>query len=137
MAWIILEISFFRLVPPSSAWSVGSISWYGVYGSPAICRWRELIISRILGRNWQPTVPGVHYPDRAARGGAGGSVTARSLGAALTGRSLGAVMVGGPHKHSHLRKPQSPASSNPPFYPRVCFFISHLATLITKFAHRQ
>jgi hypothetical protein len=24
---------------------------YGVYGSPAICCWREPIVSRILGRN--------------------------------------------------------------------------------------
>jgi hypothetical protein len=35
-----------------------------VYGSLAICCWRELIISRILGRNWWPIVPEVHYPDR-------------------------------------------------------------------------
>jgi hypothetical protein len=48
--------------PSSSAWSGGVISWYGVYGSPAVCRWRELIVSRILGRNQRPMVPGVSTP---------------------------------------------------------------------------
>jgi hypothetical protein len=34
-----------------------------VYGSPIICHWRELIVSRILDHNRWPRVPGVHYPD--------------------------------------------------------------------------
>jgi hypothetical protein len=37
--------------------------WYEVYSSPVIYRWRELIVSRILGRNWRTTVPGVLYLD--------------------------------------------------------------------------
>jgi hypothetical protein len=37
---------------------------YGVYGSPTICCWRELVIFRILGHNWWPVVPGVLDPDR-------------------------------------------------------------------------
>jgi hypothetical protein len=35
-----------------------------VYGSPAVCRWREPIVYRILGHNRWPTVPRVFYPDR-------------------------------------------------------------------------
>jgi hypothetical protein len=36
-----------------------------VYGSPAICCWREPVVSRILGRNWQSVVLGVLDIDRA------------------------------------------------------------------------
>jgi hypothetical protein len=62
-----LGLVLFRLVAPSSAWSGGVVYWYGVYGSPAICRWMEPIVSRILGCNWQPTVPGVEYLDMSTR----------------------------------------------------------------------
>jgi hypothetical protein len=51
-------------VVPSSAWSGGAVSWYGLYGSPAVYRWREPVVFRTLARNRQATVPGVHYPDR-------------------------------------------------------------------------
>jgi hypothetical protein len=34
-----------------------------VYGFPAVCRWREPIVLRILGRNQWLTIPEVHYPD--------------------------------------------------------------------------
>jgi hypothetical protein len=45
-----------------------SLEWwglirYGVYGSPAICRWKKSIIYRTLGRNRRPAVPRVFYPD--------------------------------------------------------------------------
>jgi hypothetical protein len=33
--------------------------WYRVYGSPAVCYWRESVISRILDYNQRPVVPGV------------------------------------------------------------------------------
>jgi hypothetical protein len=36
---------------------------YGVYGSPAICCWRELVISKFLGHNWWLMVPEVLDPD--------------------------------------------------------------------------
>jgi hypothetical protein len=36
-----------------------------VYGSPAICCWREPVVSRILGRNWRSVVLGVLDIDRA------------------------------------------------------------------------
>jgi hypothetical protein len=64
MAWIVPGISSFYVGgPSSSAWSGGAISWYGVYGSPTICRWREPIVSRVLGHNRWPMVPGVYYPN--------------------------------------------------------------------------
>jgi hypothetical protein len=43
---------------------VVGLIWYGVYDSPAICRYKEPIISRILGRNQWPTVPEVFYLDQ-------------------------------------------------------------------------
>jgi hypothetical protein len=32
--------------------------WYGVYGSPSICYWREPVVSRILACNRRLAVPG-------------------------------------------------------------------------------
>jgi hypothetical protein len=51
-----------------------SLEWWGfiryeVYGYPAVCRWREPGVSRILGNNRQPTVPGVLDPDMSRRRG--------------------------------------------------------------------
>jgi hypothetical protein len=41
----------FRLVvPPIQSGVVGHIR-YGVYGSPAVYRWREPVVSRIFGQN--------------------------------------------------------------------------------------
>jgi hypothetical protein len=37
--------------------------WYGVYDSPTICHRRESIVSRILGHNRRPMVPGVLDPN--------------------------------------------------------------------------
>jgi hypothetical protein len=49
---LLLEIGLFRWVPPPSlAWSGGTFIWYGVYGSPAVCRWKESILSVSMGRN--------------------------------------------------------------------------------------
>jgi hypothetical protein len=59
MAWIIPRISSFQVGGPSSlAWSGVVVPWYGLYGSPAICHWRESILSRVLGRNQCPQYPG-------------------------------------------------------------------------------
>jgi hypothetical protein len=52
--------------PPFHPGVVELLSWYGVNGSPAVCRWREPVISRILGRNRWPTVPQVLYPDSSS-----------------------------------------------------------------------
>jgi hypothetical protein len=35
----------------SSGWSGGAFIWYGLYGSPAICRWKESIIFASTGCN--------------------------------------------------------------------------------------
>jgi hypothetical protein len=52
MAWIVPEISSFQVGGPSSlSWSGGAVPWYGVYGSPTVCRWTELILSRFFNRN--------------------------------------------------------------------------------------
>jgi hypothetical protein len=52
MAWIVPEISSFQVGGPSSlSWSGGAVPWYGVYGSPTVCRWTELILSRSFNRN--------------------------------------------------------------------------------------
>jgi hypothetical protein len=45
-----------------------SLEWwslirYGVYGSPAVCCWREPIISRVLDHNRRPVVPEIFYPN--------------------------------------------------------------------------
>jgi hypothetical protein len=37
---------------------------YTVYGSPAICYWKELVTSRILGHNQRPVVARVEDVDR-------------------------------------------------------------------------
>jgi hypothetical protein len=37
---------------------------YGLYGFPAVCCWREPVVSRILGRNRRPAVPGVLDPNK-------------------------------------------------------------------------
>jgi hypothetical protein len=67
MAWIVPRISSFQIGgPSSSAWSGGAIPWYGVYDSPAVCHWRESIISRVLGHNRLPVVPMVYYPDSSS-----------------------------------------------------------------------
>jgi hypothetical protein len=64
MAWIVPRVSSFYVGDPfSSAWSGGAIPEYGVYGFPANYCWREPIVSRILGRNRWPTIPGVFYPN--------------------------------------------------------------------------
>jgi hypothetical protein len=42
--------------------------WYSVCGSPAVCRWREPVVSRFMGRNWLPTVPGIQDPNRTCFG---------------------------------------------------------------------
>jgi hypothetical protein len=44
-----------------------SLEWWDhflvwVYGSPAVCHWREPIVFRILGHNRRPTVPVVFTP---------------------------------------------------------------------------
>jgi hypothetical protein len=41
-----------------------SFSWYRMYGSLSICRWKKPVVSRILSHNRRPTVPGVFYPDK-------------------------------------------------------------------------
>jgi hypothetical protein len=46
-----LGLVFFVGGPSSSTWSSGAVSWYEVYGSPAVYRWTEPIVSRILGHN--------------------------------------------------------------------------------------
>jgi hypothetical protein len=56
----------FRLVaPPLQPGVVGPYPvWlYVVYGFPAVCHWREPVISRILDRNRWPVVRGVLDPD--------------------------------------------------------------------------
>jgi hypothetical protein len=69
MVWIVLEISSFLVADSSSsAWSGGAILCYGVYGSPVVCHWREPIISRVLGHNRWPAVPGVYYCDNSIGG---------------------------------------------------------------------
>jgi hypothetical protein len=46
-----------RLVaPPLQPKVVGLFPGMGVYGSPIICRWREPIVSKFLGRNRWPMV---------------------------------------------------------------------------------
>jgi hypothetical protein len=53
------------------AWIVSGISSFEVAGRPlqlgvvGLFPGTGCIISRILGRNWWPTVPGVYYPDSA------------------------------------------------------------------------
>jgi hypothetical protein len=54
---------FWRLVclggcPPSLAWSGEAFILYGVYGSPAVCRWKESIVSISPGRNRRLVVLG-------------------------------------------------------------------------------
>jgi hypothetical protein len=62
------DLVLFRLVAaPLQHGVVGPLSWYRVHGSLAVCRWRELVVSRILGRNQQPAMPGVLYPDSRPR----------------------------------------------------------------------
>jgi hypothetical protein len=64
-AWIVPGISSFL-----SWWPLlFCLKWcgpirYGVYGSPAIFRCSESVVSRILGHNRWPAVPGVLDPDR-------------------------------------------------------------------------
>jgi hypothetical protein len=51
----------FRLVAPPLQPGLVEPIRYRVYGSPAICRLRKPVVSRILGCNGWPAVPGVHY----------------------------------------------------------------------------
>jgi hypothetical protein len=36
--------------------------WYGVLGSRVVSHWRQLVVSRFLGHNQWPTMPGVQDP---------------------------------------------------------------------------
>jgi hypothetical protein len=104
MAWIILGISSFYVGGPSSSdWSGGAIPWYEVYGSPAICQLRELIISRVLGvtggprypRHITPTValePSVEWVAGAGHSTMGGTGTHMVLWALM--RDLAAKLRG-------------------------------------------
>jgi hypothetical protein len=47
-SWVQFFLGWWPLLFNQEWW--GHIQ-YGVYGSPAVCYWREPIISRILGRN--------------------------------------------------------------------------------------
>jgi hypothetical protein len=68
MAWIDPGISSFYVgVPSSSVWSGGVVPWYGVYGLLVVCRWREPIISRVLGCNQRLVIPGVYYPNSSSQ----------------------------------------------------------------------
>jgi hypothetical protein len=59
-AWVAPEFSSFYVGGPSSlALSDGAISYMGCMVPPVICYWRDLIVSRILGHNLQPTIPRV------------------------------------------------------------------------------
>jgi hypothetical protein len=51
------------VAPPLQSEVVESFSWYGVYSSPAVCHWREPVVSRILSHNQRLVVPRVLYPD--------------------------------------------------------------------------
>jgi hypothetical protein len=63
MMWIVPGISSFQVGgPSSSAWSGGGVPWYEVYVSPVVCHWREPIVSKVLGRSRQPSVPGYITP---------------------------------------------------------------------------
>jgi hypothetical protein len=45
--WFVTTISSFYIGGPASlACRGGVVCWYGVYCSPAICHWREPIVSR-------------------------------------------------------------------------------------------
>jgi hypothetical protein len=44
--------------------------WYGVCGSPIICCWTEPVVSRIMGHNQRPAVPGILNPDNFIQSGA-------------------------------------------------------------------
>jgi hypothetical protein len=46
------------------AWTGGVVPWYRVYYSLVVYRWREPIISRVLGCNQRPAVPEVYYPNK-------------------------------------------------------------------------
>jgi hypothetical protein len=49
---LLLGLILFKLVaPPLQSGVVVSFFWYGVYGSLAVCRWSEPVVSRILGHN--------------------------------------------------------------------------------------
>jgi hypothetical protein len=58
MEWMVLRVNSFLVGGTSSAWRGGAISRYRVYGSPAVCRWRELIVSKVF---WVVT-GGPRYP---------------------------------------------------------------------------
>jgi hypothetical protein len=52
--------SFFYMGGPSSlARSGGDVPDMGYMVSQSFCRWREPIVSRLLGRNWRSAIPGV------------------------------------------------------------------------------
>jgi hypothetical protein len=53
-----LSLVLFLVGSPSYSAKRGHV-WYRVYGSLAICRCREPIVSRFLGHNRRPAVPGV------------------------------------------------------------------------------
>jgi hypothetical protein len=62
--WIARGWVLFKLVaPPLQPRGIGPCPVRGVWFSAACC-WREPIMSRILGHNWWPAVPGVQDPDR-------------------------------------------------------------------------
>jgi hypothetical protein len=56
---LLLGLVLFRLVVPPLQLRVVMPFRYGVCGSSVICCWRKPIVSRIVDRNWWPTVPGV------------------------------------------------------------------------------
>jgi hypothetical protein len=41
--WFITTISSFYIGGP------GVVCWYGLYGSPAVCHWKELVLSKSFG----------------------------------------------------------------------------------------
>jgi hypothetical protein len=57
-----VEFLIFYVRGPSSLARSGGHIQYGVHSSPTICRCREPVVSRLLGHNWWPTVPGVLDP---------------------------------------------------------------------------
>jgi hypothetical protein len=65
--WIIPGISSFKVGGPLlfslERWS---LICYRVYASPSISCLRESVVSRTLGYNWWPAVPGVFYPNKSS-----------------------------------------------------------------------
>jgi hypothetical protein len=62
--WIIPEFSSFYLGAPFFSQEWWTHIRYGVCCSPAVCHWRESIVSRCMCYNRRPMVPRVQDPDK-------------------------------------------------------------------------